>query len=82
FFACASQHDPRNFNRWSALGVVLTFSLAWNLFTLSGILLGRSIPGLEHLGLDVSIAATFIALVAPLVRYVPSLVCVAPSLFC
>ncbi|MHC3975564.1 branched-chain amino acid ABC transporter permease, partial [Pseudomonas aeruginosa] len=29
-----------------------------------------------------SIAATFIALVAPLVRNVPTLVCVATSLFC
>lgn len=55
---------------------------AWNLFTLAGILLGRSIPGLEHLGLDFSIAATFIALVAPLVRNVPTVVCVATALFC
>ena len=82
FFALASQHDRRNFNRWYALGVGLTFYIAWNLFTLAGILLGRSIPGLEHLGLDFSIAATFIALVAPLVRNVPTLVCVATSLFC
>ncbi len=54
FFALASQHDRRNFNRWYALGVGLTFYIAWNLFTLAGILLGRSIPGLEHLGLDFS----------------------------
>ena len=45
FFALASQHDRRNFNRWYALGVGLTFYIAWNLFTLAGILLGRSIPG-------------------------------------
>jgi len=42
--------------------------VAWNLFTLLGIVLGKSIPGLEHLGLDFSIAATFIALITPLVQ--------------
>ena len=70
------------FDRWYALGVGLTFYVAWNLFTLLGIVLGKSIPGLEHLGLDFSIAATFIALITPLVRDVPTVVCVAVSLFC
>ncbi len=60
----------------------LTFYIAWNLFTLAGIVLGSSIPGLEHLGLDFSIAATFIALITPVVRNVPTVVCVAVSLFC
>jgi hypothetical protein len=64
------------------LGVGLTFYIAWNLFTLAGIVLGSSIPGLEHLGLDFSIAATFIALITPVVRNVPTVVCVAVSLFC
>ncbi|WP_456022409.1 AzlC family ABC transporter permease [Pseudomonas protegens] len=81
-FALTSQHDRQQFNRWYALGVGLTFYLAWNLFTLAGIVLGSSIPGLEHLGLDFSIAATFIALITPVVRNVPTLVCVAVSLFC
>ncbi|MNT36704.1 hypothetical protein D3C72_1728050 [compost metagenome] len=56
--------------------------MAWNLFTLAGIVLGSSIPGLEHLGLDFSIAATFIALITPVVRSIPTVVCVAVSLFC
>lgn len=81
-FALISQHDQQRFNRWYALGVGLTFYLAWNLFTLAGIVLGRSIPGLQDLGLDFSIAATFIALITPLVRNVPTLVCVAVALFC
>jgi predicted branched-subunit amino acid permease len=34
------------------------------------------------LGLDFSIAATFIALITPVVRNVPTVVCVAVSLFC
>jgi 4-azaleucine resistance transporter AzlC len=81
-FALTSQHDKQQFNRWYALGVGLTFYIAWNLFTLAGIVLGSSIPGLEHLGLDFSIAATFIALITPVVRNVPTVVCVAVSLFC
>ena len=45
-FALTSQHDMQQFNRWYALGVGLTFYIAWNLFTLAGIVLGSSIPGL------------------------------------
>lgn len=82
FFALASQQDQRQFNRWYALGVGLTFYVAWNLFTLAGVLLGKAIPGIEHLGLDFSIAATFIALITPLVRNVPTIVCVATALCC
>lgn len=81
-FALTSGHDRETFNRWYALGVGLTFYIAWNLFTLAGVLVGTSIPGLEHLGLDFSIAATFIALITPVVKNVPTVVCVAVSLFC
>ncbi|WAH55604.1 AzlC family ABC transporter permease [Pseudomonas silvicola] len=81
-FALTSRYDQQTFSRWYALGVGLTFYMAWNFFTLLGILLGRSLPGLEHLGLDFSIAATFIALITPVVRNIPALVCVAVSLFC
>ncbi|MDG9885119.1 AzlC family ABC transporter permease [Pseudomonas sp. GD04058] len=82
FFALVSQHDRQQFNRWYAFGVGFTFYLAWNLFTLAGIILGQSIPHLDQLGLDFSIAATFVALIAPTVRSVPTLVCVAVALFC
>jgi len=82
FFALVSQYDRETFNRWYALGVGLTFYIAWNLFTLAGIVLGKSIPGLEHLGLEFSIAATFIALITPVVRDVPTVVCVAVALLC
>ncbi|WP_277961249.1 AzlC family ABC transporter permease [Pseudomonas sp. RIT-To-2] len=81
-FALTSRYDQQTFSRWYALGVGLTFYVAWNFFTLLGILLGRSLPGLEHLGLDFSIAATFIALITPVVRNIPALVCVVVSLFC
>jgi len=81
FFALTSQYDQIQFNRWYALGVGLTFYIAWNLFTLAGIVLGQNIPHLDQLGLDFSIVATFVALIAPLVRNMPTVVCVAVSLF-
>lgn len=81
FFALTSQYDRQQFNRWYALGVGLTFYIAWNLFTLAGIVLGRNIPHLDQLGLDFSIVATFVALIAPLVRNLPTVVCVAVALF-
>jgi Predicted branched-chain amino acid permease (azaleucine resistance) len=80
FFALVNHYDRETFNRWYALGVGLTFYIAWNLFTLAGIVLGKSIPGLDQLGLEFSIAATFIALITPVVRDVPTVVCVAVSL--
>lgn len=82
FFALVSHYDRQTFNRWYALGVGLTFYIAWNLFTFAGIVLGKSIPNLDQLGLDFSIAATFIALITPVVRNVPTVVCVAVSLLC
>lgn len=81
FFAVNSA-GLQQFNRWYALGVGLTLYLAWNLFTLAGIVLGSSIPQLNRLGLDFSIVATFIALIVPLVRNMPTVVCVACSLCC
>lgn len=82
FFALVNHHDRQTFNRWYALGVGLTFYVIWNVFTFAGIVLGKSIPGLDQLGLEFSIAATFIALITPVVRDVPTVICVAVSLFC
>jgi 4-azaleucine resistance transporter AzlC len=81
-FALTSPHDKDRFNRWYALGIGLAFYVAWNLFTLLGILLGRAILGFDQLGLDFSIAATFIVLITPVVRDLPDRICVAVSLFC
>ncbi|WP_288650598.1 AzlC family ABC transporter permease [Pseudomonas sp. UBA5568] len=80
FFALTSRHDHQHFNRWYALGIGFTFYVAWNLFTWAGIVLGKSIPHLDQLGLDFSIVATFVALITPLVRNLPTLACVAVSL--
>ena len=80
FFALVSPYDHNTFNRWYALGVGLCMYVGWNLFTCLGVIVGRSIPGLDQLGLEFSIAATFIALITPIVRNVPTVVCVAVSL--
>jgi 4-azaleucine resistance transporter AzlC len=81
-FALTSQHSPATFQRWYALGAGLALYFTWNLSTLAGIVLGKSIPGLEQLGLDFSIAATFIALITPVVRSVPTAICVGVALCC
>jgi len=80
FFALVSPFDQKTFNRWYALGVGLCMYVGWNLFTCIGVLVGRSIPGLDQLGLEFSIAATFIALITPIVRNGPTVVCVVISL--
>jgi len=82
FFALVSQYDRQTFNRWYALGVGLTFYIIWNVFNFAVFVLGKSFPWLDQLGLEFSIAATFIALITPVVRDVPTIVCVAVSLLC
>lgn len=82
FFALNSQQHAERFDRWYALGVGFTFYLAWNAFTFAGILLARSLPNLQSLGLEFFIAATFVALVVPLVKSWPVVICVAVSLSC
>lgn len=80
FFALNSHQDPAKFDRWYALGVGFTFYVAWNVFTLAGILLAKTLPDLHSLGLEFFIAATFIALVVPLVKSWPVVICITISL--
>lgn len=72
------QHT-QHFSRYYALGAGATFYLGWNLASLTGILLGRSIPNLENLGFEFAVAATFIAIVIPEIRDRPTLLCVVTS---
>ena len=65
------------FRVYFALGAGGSFYLAWNLWTALGIIAGSSLPDLTHLGLDFAIAATFIALVVPQIKTLPTFVCVA-----
>ena len=64
------------FRLYYALGAGGSFYLAWNLWTLIGIVAGASLPDLTERGLDFAIAATFIALVVPEIKSLASLVSV------
>ncbi|MFC0229388.1 AzlC family ABC transporter permease [Serratia aquatilis] len=79
-FALTGEHGPARFNRWYALGAGLAFYLCWFLATLLGVLAASSVSDLGSFGLDFSIAATFIAIVVPLVRNLPVLACVLTAL--
>lgn len=80
-YALSVHHNLRcgYFDRHYALISGLTFYLFWNLATLAGILLGSQVSGLEDMGFEFAIAATFIALVVPNVRNRASLGCVLVS---
>jgi 4-azaleucine resistance transporter AzlC len=78
-FSLSGDHKAYN-NRlrlYYALGAGGSFYLAWNLWTALGIVAGSSLPDLTNLGLDFAIAATFIALVVPQIKTLPTFVCVA-----
>ena len=60
------------------LGSSLAMYLNWQLWTVAGVLLGQSVPGLAQLGLaqlglDFAMVATFAAIVAPQLRQRPVL---------
>lgn len=61
---------------WYALGAGGSFYIAWNLWTLIGIIAGTTLPDLTQLGLDFAIACTFIALVVPEIKSLATLVSV------
>lgn len=66
---------------WYALGAGGSFYLAWNLWTLVGIVAGTTFPDLTHLGLDFAIACTFIALVVPEIKSLATLISVLVAAF-
>lgn len=71
----AKQKTSGVFDADYALRSGFIFYLFWNVFSLMGILLGQY-EGIETLGLDFAIAATFIALVMPMITSLATLVCV------
>ena len=58
---------------WYFLGSALSMYVNWQLWTLAGLLFGTAVPGLETLGLDFAIVATFIAIVVPQLVSLPRL---------
>jgi 4-azaleucine resistance transporter AzlC len=81
FAIVATDNSQRHkFDPWYALGAGLSFYLSWNLATLLGVLAGKNIPNIEQWGLDFAIAATFIALIVPLIKNKSILISVLVSL--
>jgi 4-azaleucine resistance transporter AzlC len=47
------------------LGSFLTMYISWNVWTVIGIVLGSSLPGIGEWGLDFAMSATFIGMIVP-----------------
>lgn len=71
-FAVAVDYERRHpgspVAHWHFLGSGVAMYLNWQLFTIVGLLFGAAFPGLQSLGLDFAMVATFIAIVMPQVR--------------
>lgn len=65
--------DDSPFKHWYYLGSFLAMYGNWFMWTLAGILVGRTLPSLEHLGLEFAMAATFTGIVVPMLRSRPML---------
>ena len=80
FSLSGHRHAYENrFRLYYALGAGGSFYLAWNVWTALGIFAGSALPDLTDLGLDFAISATFIALVVPEIKNLPTFVCVLVS---
>ena len=78
--------DASPYKHWFQLGSSLAMYSNWFLWTLVGVLLGRTMPQLQHLGLEFAMAATFTGIVVPLLRSRPmvaaALVAAGVALLC
>jgi 4-azaleucine resistance transporter AzlC len=78
--------DDSPHKHWFQFGSSLAMYLNWFLWTLAGVLLGRTMPQLQHLGLEFAMAATFTGIVVPLLRNRPmiaaALMAAAVALLC
>lgn len=70
-FALCGRQSDQEFDRWYALGAGLSFYLFWNIASLVGIVAGSQIPAMSELGLEFTVAATFIAIVIPTMKNRP-----------
>ncbi|WP_105265570.1 AzlC family ABC transporter permease [Pseudoalteromonas sp. T1lg76] len=79
----AFSHHPKAYQTKArliyALSAGFSFYVAWNIWTLLGIVAGQLLPDLTNLGLDFAIATTFIALVIPAIKNWATLACVLAS---
>lgn len=59
------RHAPGEVGPWHFLGSGVSMYVNWQIWTLVGLLFGAAFPGLQSLGLDFAMVATFIAIVVP-----------------
>jgi branched chain amino acid efflux pump len=67
------RHPQAPLGHWYFLGSAGGMYLNWNCWTLIGLLFAAAFPGIQSLGLDFAMAATFIAIVVPLLVNLPRL---------
>ena len=67
------RHPQAPLGHWYFLGSAGGMYVNWNIWTLIGLLFGAAFPGIQSLGLDFAMAATFIAIVVPLLVNLPRL---------
>jgi 4-azaleucine resistance transporter AzlC len=65
------QHDGAPYKHWYYLGSCLAMYGNWFAWTLGGVLLGNSVAGLDQLGLEFAMAATFTGIVVPMLKNRP-----------
>jgi 4-azaleucine resistance transporter AzlC len=64
--------DDARLARWYTAGSGAAMYLNWLGWTAAGALIGQASPALAHLGLEFALVATFVGIVAPLLRQWPS----------
>lgn len=65
--------DDSRLKHWYYLGSCLAMYANWQLWTITGILLGHAVAGIRDLGLEFAMTATFVAIVVPLLQTRPML---------
>ena len=74
-----NSHDLKH---WYFLGSFLFFYLNWQIFTVVGIIFGRSFPEIKDWGLEFAMSATFIGIVIPYLKSKPMIItAIASSTF-
>ncbi|UCF92292.1 MAG: AzlC family ABC transporter permease [Desulfobacterales bacterium] len=70
------KNDSSRFKHWYQFGSSLAMYLNWQLWCFLGLVLGDRIPDASGWGLDVAMPITFIGMLIPFVKNIPTVVCV------
>lgn len=74
-----AQPDSSPFVHWYYFGSALFMYVTWQICTVVGIVTGQRLSGLQHWGLDFALPLTFIAMLVPLLRSRPIVLCAATA---